>query len=70
MLTLERDASGYVVRGESGETKTYSWSWDWPFLAEAMGWFPTATDADEIIAQAQDFLDAHLGASFLNPGCL
>ncbi len=72
IVTLESHPFGcYIVRGDSGESCFLQSADDMPRLAEAFGWFPSQTrDYGEMVSDARDFLDEHVGSRAIDPGYL
>ena len=76
----EADCGTFVVAAQNGRQILVQTDWDFPGLASTFGWSPCscgATDgtidcdhktADEMIADARDFLTAHVGDTTDDPG--
>jgi hypothetical protein len=80
-ITLrEADFGTFLVTAANGREILVQTDWDFPGLASTFGWSPCscgATDgtvdcdhrtADEMIADARDFLRAHAGDTTDDPG--
>ena len=79
-LLCRVDADGAWDTRDEENTVLCQSDWDWPGLASNLGWVPCecgATDgtidclhrkASNMIAEAGDFLDEHLGEPFEDPG--
>lgn len=77
---LEQYSIGYLLRFEDGETRLFQTDWDFPGLASLFGWAPCdcgMTDGtvdcphktvDQMLGEAQEYLDAHVGDVTLDPG--
>jgi hypothetical protein len=81
-VTLQRGNLGftYLLVTEDGRDILIQSDWDYPGIANTFGWVPCecgATDgtvnclhktASQMIAEAQEFLDDHIGDSVEDPG--
>lgn len=77
---LEGDHGTYLIEAEDGRTVLIQTDWDYPAVASVFGWQPCPcgeTDgtvdcphrtASEMIAEASQFLDAHIGDTAEDPG--
>jgi len=81
-ITLQKGDFGftYLVVAEDGRDILIQSDWDYPGIASTFGWTPCecgATDgtvdclhktASQMIVEAQDYLDDHLGETMDDPG--
>ena len=80
-ITLDRGDLGiFLIRAEDGREVLVQTDWDLPAVASSFGWAPCPcghTDgtvdcahrsADEMIAEAREFLDEHVGVTADDPG--
>ncbi len=77
---LEGDCGTFVLRAEDGRSILVQADWDFPGLASTFAWSPCScgvTDgtvdcdnktAEEMIADAREFLAAHVGDTTDDPG--
>ena len=77
---LEGDHGTYLIEADDGRTVLIQTDWDYPGVASVFGWSPCPcgkTDgtvdcphrtASEMIAEASQFLDAHIGETAEDPG--
>jgi hypothetical protein len=77
---LEGDFGTYILAADDGRDTLIQTDWDYPGVASTFGWSPCScgmTDgtvdcphrtASEMIAEAREFLDAHIGATADDPG--
>ena len=70
LVTLEVHPFGcYLVRGENGTSRLFQHSDDLPLLAQAFGWSPSQIgDFGEMVSDAREFLDYHIGTQIEDPG--
>jgi len=80
-ITLQAgDFGSYLLTAEDGQDRLIQTDWDFPGIASTFGWSPcecVATDgtvacvhknAGQMIAEAQAFLDEHIGEDVADPG--
>ena len=80
-ITLQSgDFGGYLLVGDDGQNRLIQTDWDFPGIASTFGWSPCscgATDgtvacahknAGQMIAEAQAFLNEHIGDDIADPG--
>ena len=80
-ITIQHgDFGTYLLVAENGQELLVQSDWDFPGIANSFGWTPCicgATDgtvacahkqASEMIAEAQAFLDDHIGEGTEDPG--
>lgn len=80
-ITLQSgDFGSYLLVGDDSQNRLIQTDWDFPGIASTFGWSPCscgATDgtvacahknAGQMIAEAQAFLDEHIGDDFADPG--
>ena len=77
---LEADCGTFLLRAKDGRDILVQTDWDFPGVAQTFGWSPCrcgATDgtvdcdhktADDMIADARDFLHERAGSSTNDPG--
>lgn len=78
--SLEHTRCAFLLRYEDDKTVLFQADWDYPSLASNFGWVACEcgeTDgtidcphktASRMIAEAEEFLDAHVGDVILDPG--
>lgn len=78
LICKVQEDGGWNTRDESATVLSQS-DWDWPGLASCLGWQPCCDGTDgtvdcqhktasEMIGEASEHLDAHLGEPFEDPG--
>lgn len=80
-ITLECSTAGsYLMRADSGASLLIVVDWDFAGLARSFGWTPCLCGhmdgtidcehrtADEMIAEAREYLDEHVGEAADDPG--
>lgn len=81
MITLESGQFGnYIIKNDDGQTVLVQIDWDYPGAANTFGWSPCdcgLTDGTvdcehrtvvDMIADAQQYLDDHIGDTIEDPG--
>lgn len=81
MITLKPEQFGrYIIENDDGQTMLIQTDWDYPSVASAFGWcacdcgFTDGTvdcehrTADEMIVEAREYLDDHIGDTVEDPG--